>query len=477
MLTRFPDSRSLWDDWLIRKLLPENHILLAIDQHIDFSFVAEESRDLYSLHHGRPAYAPEQLLRVLFLAYFYNLSDVRVAEELRYNLLYRAFTHFSLDDDTPDDSTLVVFRRRLGPERCARLLDRIVEQARQKGLLEGKRQCVDATVISANAAVQNRKELLRAARRRLFRAWERIDAKTAAETANQLQEEYTNASEPDLATEEKLTQHLLDAVDAAGHTELQSLRDTVAQILSGEGGVTNLIDPDGRWGFKNKRTPFFGYKAHVSMDASGIVTSVQILSGNEHEGEHLPELLEQDVRKGHRFTSVVADKGYDSIGNRNAIRSHGAKPEIPSRNAGVLAKTRFRYRPRKDTFVCPGRKETNGKIPFKGGFLYYFSQTDCQNCPLKTACLGKKETRKRVYLSDRVRDSLQSQRSLRRALHDRKAIERTFGELKQWHGLGRARYRGKWRVAIQVYLTFLVLNAKRLVNLIQGRSSKPVPAS
>jgi len=62
-------------------------------------------------------------------------------------------------------------------------------------------------------------------------------------------------------------------------------------------------------------------------------------------------------------------------------------------------------------------------------------------------------------------------------LHDRKAIERTFGELKQWHGLGRARYRGKWRVAIQVYLTFLVLNAKRIVNLIQGRSSKPVPAS
>ncbi len=87
------------------------------------------------------------------------------------------------------------------------------------------------------------------------------------------------------------------------------------------------------------------------MDASGIVTSVQILSGNEHEGEHLSELLEQDVRKGHRFTSVVADKGYESIGNRNTIRNHGAKPEIPSRNAGILAKTRFRYRPRKDTCV------------------------------------------------------------------------------------------------------------------------------
>ncbi|AEJ43371.1 hypothetical protein TC41_1435 [Alicyclobacillus acidocaldarius subsp. acidocaldarius Tc-4-1] len=118
------------------------------------------------------------------------------------------------------------------------------------------------------------------------------------------------------------------------------------------------------------------------MDASGIVTSVQILSGNEHEGEHLPELLEQDVRKGHRFTSVVADKGYDSIGNRNAIRSHGAKPEIPSRNAGVLAKTRFRYRPRKDTFVCPGRKETSGKRLSKAGFCTTFANR-LPNCPLK----------------------------------------------------------------------------------------------
>ncbi|MCL6444543.1 MAG: transposase, partial [Alicyclobacillus sp.] len=354
--------------------------------------------------------------------------------------------------------------------------DRVVEQARQKGLLEGKRQCVDATVISANAAVQNRKELLRYARQRLLRAWERIDAKAAVEMAQQLQEPNVDASEPDLTTEERLTQRLLNAVDAAGHSELQSLRDMVAQVLSGEGGVANLVDPDGRWGFKNKRTPFFGYKAHVSMDASGIVTSVQVLNGNEHEGEHLPELLKQDVEKGHRFTSVVADKGYDSIGNREAIRSHGAKPEIPSRNAGVLAKTRFHYRPRKDTFVCPGGKETSGKIPFKGGALYYFSQTDCQNCPLKTTCLGKKETRKRVYLSDRVRESLRHHRSLRKALRDRKAIERTFGEVKQWHGLGRARYRGKRRVAIQAYLTFLVVNVKRIVHLIQERASLPVPA-
>jgi IS5 family transposase len=476
MLTPSPNTRSLWDDWIVQKLLPENHILLAIDQHIDFSFVEEETRDRYSLHTGRPSYAPEQLLRVLFLAYWYNVSDVRVTEELRYNLLYRTFAHVSLDDATPDDTTLVVFRRRLGSERCARLLDRIVQQAREKNLLQGKRQCVDGTVVAANAALQNRRELLRCARERLLRAWSHIDANEAARVVESMHKQDADTSDFDVAAQERWTQHVLDAVDAAGHAQLPSLRDTVAQVLSGEGGVVNLVDPDSRWGFKNKRTPFFGYKANVSMDASGVVTSVQVLGGNDHEGEHLPELLEQDAQKGHRCTSVVADKGYDSARNRDAIRGHGAKPEIPSRSTRVLAKTNFRYRPRKDTFVCQGGKETSGKAPHKGGFLYYFSQTDCQACSLKSACLGKKETRKRVYLSDRLQDSLRDQRSLRTALHDRKGIERKFGEVKQWHGMGRARYRGKQRVAIQVYLTFLVVNVKRMVNLIQSRppSSAPV---
>ncbi|WP_370670813.1 hypothetical protein [Alicyclobacillus acidiphilus] len=42
--------------------------------------------------------------------------------------------------------------------------------------------------------------------------------------------------------------------------------------------------------------------------------------------------------------------------------------------------------------------------------------------------------------------------------------------------MGRARYRGKRRVAIQVYLTFLVVNVKRIVSLIQSRPPSAVSA-
>ena len=57
-------------------------------------------------------------------------------------------------------------------------------------------------------------------------------------------------------------------------------------------------------------------------------------------------------------------------------------------------------------------------------------------------------------------------------------MERKFGEAKKWHGLGRCRYLGVVRHAIQVYLTFMALNLKRLVKLITGvgfrAEAKPV---
>jgi IS5 family transposase len=47
-------------------------------------------------------------------------------------------------------------------------------------------------------------------------------------------------------------------------------------------------------------------------------------------------------------------------------------------------------------------------------------------------------------------------------------VERKLGEAKKWHGFARCRYVGFLRHAIQVYLTFMALNLKRLVKLLTG---------
>lgn len=50
--------------------------------------------------------------------------------------------------------------------------------------------------------------------------------------------------------------------------------------------------------------------------------------------------------------------------------------------------------------------------------------------------------------------------------HERHKVERKYAEGKRWHHLGYARYRGRWKVHLQGVLTYLVMNLKRMVNLL-----------
>ena len=54
-----------------------------------------------------------------------------------------------MEDEVPDDTTLVKFRSRSGEEKFRKLLDRIVKQAQRKGLLKERIKIVDATHITA----------------------------------------------------------------------------------------------------------------------------------------------------------------------------------------------------------------------------------------------------------------------------------------------------------------------------------------
>ena len=121
MLGKQDGRKDFFDGYVEQRLLPKEHELLDIDKQIDFSFVEEEVKDLYCADNGRPCYPPEQMFRILFLEYYYNLSDVEVIKQLQVNILFRRFVGLSLEDPVPDDSSLSVFRDRLGEERFQHL--------------------------------------------------------------------------------------------------------------------------------------------------------------------------------------------------------------------------------------------------------------------------------------------------------------------------------------------------------------------
>ncbi len=139
MLGKKDPQGRFFDHYVYERHLPRGHELVRIHKEVDFSFVETETRDLYEEEMGRPSWPPEVLFRMLFLEYYDNLSDVEVSEQCVYNLLYRWFVGLGVGEATPDDTTLVVFRKRLGRERMERLFSRVNEQVKGRYTEEADR--------------------------------------------------------------------------------------------------------------------------------------------------------------------------------------------------------------------------------------------------------------------------------------------------------------------------------------------------
>src|SRR6056297_1165296 len=146
------EQNSLYDDYFVKHLVPDDHPLLQIGRVVDFDFVRDLVEDLYSPDRGREAIDPALLLRLCFVQIYYDLSDREVIDHAQVNLAIRCFLHLGIEDALPDPSTLSVFRTRLGPDRFRQIFEASIQQARQAGLVGGRRILVDSWGIRMDAA-------------------------------------------------------------------------------------------------------------------------------------------------------------------------------------------------------------------------------------------------------------------------------------------------------------------------------------
>ena len=71
----------------LSSMVPENHLLRIIKEHIDFDFIYDHVRDRYSTI-GRPSIDPVLLIKMLLVGYLYGIkSERRLEEELNSILL------------------------------------------------------------------------------------------------------------------------------------------------------------------------------------------------------------------------------------------------------------------------------------------------------------------------------------------------------------------------------------------------------
>ena len=272
---------------------------------------------------GRPPYDPAVLLKMLLLAYLYNLSECDVERFCNRDMPAKCFLGIAATAKAPDHSTLTAFKRRILENgklsAFEEMLGQIVAIAMESGVTFGPLQIIDST--HSVADVNTQKENHRKEQGKLPR----------------------------------------DASAQWGVKHKKTVRDEKGQKV---------------------RVPeyFYGYKMHTSFNAEAqMITSVKVSGGKRYDGHYLPSLITSDLEQGLAIDICTADRGYDDTDNHfflqsrgihsaihlNRYRTHKKDAEVPVRPANkqvwIQLKAQPWYKPSLDQRYQIERKFGEGK--------------------------------------------------------------------------------------------------------------------
>lgn len=162
-----PDGHKLWPDWLRRidALLEDEAVIEVVAQ-------ALEARWPQSRRRGRPGTPAEVVIRLLILKHLFDWSYDDLEQEVRPNLVYRAFARIDAGE-VPDAKTILKIARVLGPDVIEQLHRQVVEVAKRAGVTHGRRFRIDTTVVETNVHYPTDSTLLQDGVRVLTRTMQR----------------------------------------------------------------------------------------------------------------------------------------------------------------------------------------------------------------------------------------------------------------------------------------------------------------
>jgi len=504
MLKPKSPQESFFGSYLYDRIVPIDHLLRKINQVVDFSFTGQILKDRYHPDIGRPAEDPEFMLRLCLLQYIYGDSDRQVVEDARLNLAYKYFLGLAVDGEVPDYTTISYFRaQRLGEEKFRAVLEEIVRQCIDKGLVKGKRQIIDSTPVVANISSSSITGLVRKCRENVLKTVKKQDVGIAEKLGlKELQDAGSvkfASPEEGLQKEIEAAGELLDSVTAELRVkrlipndelkkDLELLEKAVADREEhARDKMLSPVDPDARMG-KKASTIWPGYKAHIVIEEeTGIITGVETPPANATDGSQLkPMLKDQEKVYSIKPQELTGDKAYDwgenleSLAGNKTIANIALSKQVNRNGAGYFTVDDFLYDPENIKLMCPaGHISTScyQEVLYnyqlnKPGYAFQFKASLCNVCALKAKCVRNKQGR-RVYISyyepyfRLARERLATEEG-QQAYRNRYRIEQKVADLTRYCGLRRCRYRGLGRAEIHTLLATTVCNIKRMVKLLWG---------
>lgn len=469
-------------------IIPKDHELRQLADLVDFSFVDDMLKGMYTLDNGRPGYRPQVMFKYLMLKRMYELSDRDVVKHAMTDMAYKYFLGLAPEDPVIEASSLTKFRKlRMKDESIVdKLISKSVEIALNNGIKLSKTLIVDSTHSEARYNAKSAREYLLEICKNLRKKVYDIDETYTEKMPKKL-------TQSQIGLYENVIEYCQNVIDTVKNDESLVARPNIAEninLLQETIDDTNeelLIskDEDAKVGHKTADSSYFGYKTHIAMTPERIITAATVTSGEKHDGKELQSLVDKMESNGVEVEAIVGDGAYSERDNIKYANENNIKLVSKLSNCvdgnDKLRKTDLEFYYNKDAkmYVCPNgemtiRKEVHNKKTSDSSTYetYYFNVNKCNNCPLKVKCGFKDGQRSKSYsvtlkladLHKEHNDKQETQEYIELA-HERYKIEAKNAELKNQHGYAHSSYSGLHGMTLQAGVSIFVVNLKRILRL------------
>lgn len=261
--------------------VPKDHPLRPIRQIVDTALenLSPVFGKMYS-HTGRPSIPPERLLKAMLLQVLYSIpSNVKLVEQIHFNLLFRWFLGLGLDEQVWDHSSFSTNQERLiQTDIAAKFLAEVLEQAKRGKLLSKDHFSVDGTLIQAWASLKS------------FKPRE-------------------NEPEP-----------------PAGKNPERNFK---GEKLSNE-THSSATDPEARLYRKGlNQEPRLSFAAHLlTENQNGLVVTSSVTQADGFAERETAKAMIGKIAPRKRRITIAADRNYDTLGFVSAMRELNVTPHV-----------------------------------------------------------------------------------------------------------------------------------------------------
>jgi IS5 family transposase len=418
------DIEDLWEPWM-----RQADGLLEDAALVESVYEAQGKRHPKSRTRGRMQTPAEVALRLLLLKHVRNWGYDTLEREVRANLVYRAFTRIG-DEKVPDAKTLARIGQALGPEVIRELHQRLVELARERGVVKGRRMRVDTTVVETNIHYPTDSSLLGDGARVLTRTMKKIEAR-AGGLRRKIRDRMGTVKKRVLAIALAARQPGPQREERQ-RKQYTALVSVTRKILNQAKGVIEEVEhlpPRRGTGLRNWTEKLQGMAGRVRQVLQQ--TRARIFHGIRHFPGKVVSLFEphtEIIRKGKASKPTEFGKLVQIQEAENQIITHYRV---------------FAERPPDSTLLVPAVEEHRrcfGRLPHlaaaDAGFYSQQNEKTIQALGVKRVAIPNRSTR------SEERRRWQKQRWFRAGQRWRTGSEGRISVLKRRHGLDRCRYRG-----------------------------------